>query len=199
MSDPTAVKDGVSAALGSGDPDGTIWLPGECDVPIRRGQWGWQPNEEHLVFELDHLMDLYYRSVGHNCNLLLNANPDRDGLIPAVDMRRYKEFGAEIRRRFARPVAETSGRGQVVELTLQAPARIDHVIAMEDITQGARVREYVIEGRTNGPWLELCRGTAIGHKKIDRVTPIDVTAMRLRCTRAAAEPVIHRLAVYGTS
>ena len=141
-------------------------------------------------------MDLYYRSVGHNGNLLLNANPDRDGLIPALDMRRYKEFGAEIRRRFARPVAQTSGRGDAVELALKTPARIDHVVAMEDITQGARVREYVVAGLTNDGWKELCRGTSIGHKKIDRIAPVDVAAIRLRCTRSAAEPIIRQLAVY---
>jgi len=42
-------------------------------------------------------MDRYYRSVGHNCNLLLNANPDPDGLIPEPDRKRYQEFGDEVR------------------------------------------------------------------------------------------------------
>ncbi len=199
VSDVTAVKDGVSASLGSGDPDGTIWLPGECDVPIRRGQWGWKPNEEHLVFGLDHLMDLYYRSVGHNCNLLLNSNPDRDGLIPSVDMQRYKEFGAELRRRFGTSVAETKGRGRIVELALKNPARINHVISMEEIAEGARVREYVVEGCVNGEWKGICGGMSIGHTKIDRVEPVTVSGVRLRCTRYAAEPLIRRLAIYATT
>ena len=198
ISDATAVKDGVSASLGCGDPEGSVWLPGECDVPVRRGQWGWQPNEDHLVLGVDHLMDVYYRSVGHNCNLLLNANPDRDGLIPAVDMQRYKEFGAEIRRRFDRSVAETSGQGEVVELALKKPARIDHVVSMEQIAEGARVREYIVEGQIGTGWRELCRGTSIGHKKIDRVAPVDVSAVRLKSTRSVAAPLIRKLAIYDT-
>lgn len=197
VSDASAVKDGVSASLGSGDPDGAIWLPGECDVPIRKGQWGWQPNEDHLVCSLDHLMDSYDRSVGHNCNLLLNSNPDRDGLIPTADMQRYKEFGAEIRRRFATSRAETSGMGYTVELALKTPARIGQIVIMEEIAQGARVREYAVEAKTNGAWKELAQGTSIGHKKIDRFPPQEASALRLNVKRAVSEPLIRKFAAYS--
>jgi alpha-L-fucosidase len=197
VSDAAAVKDGVSASLGSGDPDGAIWLPGECDVPIRKGQWGWQPNEDHLVSSLDHLMSLYDRSVGRNCNLLLNSNPDRDGLIPATDMQRYKEFGAEIRRQFGRSVAETSGQGSALELVLKQPTRIDRVAIMEEITRGARVRDYVVEAFAGGRWNEICRGTSIGHKKIDRFPAVEVVKLRLNVRRAVSEPLIRAFAAYG--
>ncbi len=69
---------------------------------------------------------------------------------------------------------------------------------MEDILQGERVRQYVIEGLTSGQWRELCRGTAIGHKKIDHLNPVKVAKVRLRCTKVAAEPNIRKLAVYNT-
>ena len=184
---------------GAGAPDGTRWLPGECDVPVRRETWLWLPATEDKLFTVDELMDKYYRSVGHNCNLLLNANPDPTGLIPEPDMARYREFGEEIRRRFGKSLAETSGRGSVVELTLKEPARIDHAIAMEDIREGERVREYVIEGRTDVGWTELVRGQSIGHKKIDRFAPVTVRAVRLRTVRSAAEPIVRRLAVFDVS
>jgi alpha-L-fucosidase len=145
------------------------------------------------------MMDRYYRSVGHNCNLLVNANPDQDGLIPEPDMKRYKEFGDEIRRRFGRSIAETKGKGETVELALPKPARIDHVITMENILKGELVREYVIEGFTGGQWKELCRGTAIGHKKIDQFSPTEVSRIRWRCLKSAAEPRIRKLAVYAVS
>jgi alpha-L-fucosidase len=67
---------------------------------------------------------------------------------------------------------------------------------METITQGERVREYVIEGLVGGQWRELCRGEAIGHKKIDRFAPTEVSRVRWRCLRSVAEPSLRRLAVY---
>jgi alpha-L-fucosidase len=181
---------------GGGAPDGTRWLPGECDVPVRRGIWLWLPDTEKELFTLDELVDKYYRSVGRNCNLLLNANPDPTGLIPEPDMARYREFGAEIRRRFGRSLAETSGRGGTVTLKLEAATTIDHAILMEDIRAGERVREYVIEGRTDRGWTELARGESIGHKRIERFDPVSVVAVRLRTLRSAAAPIIRKLAVY---
>ena len=64
--------------------------------------------------------------------------------------------------------------------------------------QGERVREYVIEGFVDGAWKELCTGTAIGHKKIDRIESSTVSKVRLRTTKAAAVPKIRKLAVYKT-
>jgi alpha-L-fucosidase len=129
--------------------------------------------------------------------LLLNHTPDTTGRIPAADAQRAAEFGAEIQRRFGRSLAETTGRGQVVELDLGSPRRIDHVISTEDIREGERVREYVLEGFAAGAWRQLTEGTAIGHKKIDRFAPVEVSRLRLRVTRAAADPRIQRLAAFS--
>jgi alpha-L-fucosidase len=186
-------------AAGNGDPDGAIWQPGECDVPIRNHDWFWHPNADHKLYSLDDLIDMYYRSVGRNCNLLVNVNINRDGLVPAADMQRYREFGAEIKRRFGKSLAETHGEGDAVELALEKPATIDHVIIMERIADGERVREYVVEGMTNGEWKELCRGISIGHKRIERFEPVEVSRVRLRCTKSVAEPLIRKLAVYNVS
>jgi alpha-L-fucosidase len=68
---------------------------------------------------------------------------------------------------------------------------------MEDIALGERMREYVIEGLAGDAWHELARGTAIGHKKIDRVAPVTVRKIRLRVLRSVQEPAIRRLAVFG--
>ncbi len=182
---------------GPGTPDGSKWLPGECDVPIRQGVWLWEPHTEGRLLSVNQLMDRYSRSVGHNCNLLLNANPDPDGLIPEPDMKRYQEFGAEIRRRFGKSLAETTGSGEVVELALAEPAVIDRVVTMENILEGERVREYVIEGLMEGHWKEICRGTSIGHKKIDAFAPVELSKVRWRCLKSVAEPRIRRLAIYA--
>lgn len=181
---------------GAGDPAGKLWIPGECDVPVRNHDWFWRPNAESKLYSVDQLVEMYYKSVGRNCNLLLNANINRDGLVPKADMRRYREFGAEIRRRFGKSIAETSGNGPIVELAFSKPTRIDHVITMENIVEGERVREYAIEGLAGGEWKELARGTSIGHKKIDQFGSTEVSKLRWRCLKFEAEPRIRKLAAY---
>ena len=187
-------RSGTATAKDS-TPDGDTWLPIECDAMIRSG-WFWRQANTHTLKTLDDLMAMYYRSVGHGAVLLLNNTPDTTGLIPAADARRSAEFGEEIRRRFSHSVAETHGEGNLVELKLAQPARIDHVIAMEDIREGERVREYRVEGMVGNQWQELSRGTAIGHKKIDPFKAVEVSAVRFRAVRAAARPLLRRLAVY---
>lgn len=73
-----------SYELQYGHPDGNQWVPAECDVSIRPG-WFYHPEEDDRVKSPDQLMDLYYRSVGHNATLLLNFPVDRRGLIHPVD------------------------------------------------------------------------------------------------------------------
>ncbi len=178
------------------DAQGKIWQPGECDTPLRNHDWFWHPNREAALYSLAELVDMYYHSVGCGCNLIVNANIDRDGLVPPADLRRLREFGDEIRRRFGRSIAETSGRGPIVELALAKPTVIDHAIVMEQIDKGERIRKYVIEGFGNGKWTELCRGQSIGHKRIERFAPVQATKIRLRTTESVAEPLIRKLAVY---
>lgn len=194
---PEEIWRACKATAEHGDSDGTIWLPNECDARMRR-HWFWNTKNAPTLKTVDHLMDMYYRSVGHGANLLLNHTPDTSGLIPEADVRRGAEFGAEVKRRFGRSLAEISGTGMVVELKLSAAREIDHIITMEDIRQGERVRAYVIEGRVGGEWVELASGSAVGHKKIDRIHPVEVSRVRLRVTASSAEPVIRRLAVYDT-
>lgn len=191
-------KSGIATASDA-SPDGDVWLPNECDTRSRVAAWFWSPDPGNKLKSLDELVSLYYRSVGHGAVLLLNIAPDPTGLMPEADVQRACEFGAEIKRRFGKSVAETSGNGVVVELDLKQPTRIDHVVTMENILEGERVREYAIEGLIAGQWKEICRGTAIGHKKIDQFAPIEVSKVRLRVVKSAGEPLIRRLAVYGVA
>lgn len=73
---------------------------------------------------------------------------------------------------------------------------IDHVVVMEEIAYGERISQYVLEAFVGGEWLELTRGSAIGHKKIDAFSPVTTDKVRLRVLEAAASPVIKKLAVY---
>src|SRR5215470_2119978 len=78
-------------ALNTGDENGTVWLPAECDVSIRPG-WFYHANEDDRLKSVEQLMNIYYGSVGRNANLLLNIGVDRRGLVNENDERRLMEF-----------------------------------------------------------------------------------------------------------
>jgi alpha-L-fucosidase len=65
--------------------------------------------------------------------LLLNIAPDTSGRIPQADVKRAAEFGAEVKRRFGKSIAETKGTGDAVELKLNKLTTIDHVITMASV------------------------------------------------------------------
>jgi hypothetical protein len=100
----------------------------------------------------------------------------------------------------SQPIAETAGKGPALELRLPTPQRINHMIAMEDIAQGERVRQYALEGLVpGGVWQPLCSGESVGHKRIQSFDGVSVAAVRLKITTARAEPVLRRLAVFNVT
>jgi alpha-L-fucosidase len=181
-----------------GDPSGDRWLPNECDARMRN-TWFWRTDNLSTVKSVDQLMDMYEKSVGRGAVLLLNNTPDTSGRIPEADARRAAEFGAEVKRRYGRPVIDTVGSGNQVEMILSAPKTVDAVVSMEDIRKGEIVREYVVEGKVDGVWRELARGTAIGHKKIDRFQAALVSGLRLRITKSIGKAAIRSFAAYDVA
>jgi alpha-L-fucosidase len=178
------------------DPDGDAWMPIEVDARLRK-DWGyWDDLSGNPIHSLDELMNMYYRSVGHGATLLINQAPNAAGRIIDEDMERMKEFGDEIRRRFSSPLAEGSGQGGTVELRLGGETAVDHVILMEDILFGERVRGYAIEGLTSAGWQRLHTGSAIGRKKIDYFDEVVVSAIRFVSISAVGEPLIRRIAAF---
>lgn len=86
---------GVSTRYSSeGDPLGHDWVPAECDVSVRPG-WFWHASEVPKSGRT--LLDIYYKSVGRNCLLLLNVPPNSSGLISTEDIQVLQEF-SELRR-----------------------------------------------------------------------------------------------------
>lgn len=91
--------------LQGGDPEGHDWVPGECDVSIRPG-WFW--HESEAPKSAQKLLDIYYKSVGRNCLLLLNLPPNSSGLISAEDIQVLQEFSELRRTIFSNNLAENA-------------------------------------------------------------------------------------------
>ncbi|MFP5227956.1 MAG: alpha-L-fucosidase [Acidobacteriota bacterium] len=195
--DASLAKLGTATALDS-DPEGSVWMPSEVDISIRRPNWFWSTTNAKRVLDVDQLLSVYYRSVGRGAQLLLNIPPNREGLMDEKDRASAAALGAEVRRRFGTPLAKTSGSGAVVTLELGRAERVDTVILQEDTALGERVRAFEVEGRSGGTWTSLGKGTAIGHKRIQPVQAQVVDAVRVRVSEAAATPKIRTLAVFNT-
>ncbi len=178
------------------DPDGEAWMPLECDVPIR-DSWVYDPDPRNKLRTLDELMNMYYKSVGRGTTLLINHGPHYEGHIIDEDYNRMKEFGDEIRRRFDNPIAEATGEGEFVEIDLGTKQPIDHVVLMEDIRYGERIRKYVIEGFDGNKWVQLANGSSVSHKKIDFFPTVDVTKVRFRGIKSVGNPLIRSMKVYN--
>jgi alpha-L-fucosidase len=86
-----------SYELNSGHADGDKWIPGECDVSIRPG-WFYHPEEDSKVKSVDDLVEIYYKSVGRNAQMLLNFPVDRRGLIFHTDSANAVNFHKQILR-----------------------------------------------------------------------------------------------------
>src|SRR5690606_12832111 len=99
--------------LNEGNEDGEAWVPAESDVSIRPG-WFYSPSTDDKVKSLNHLLQIYYGSVGRNSNLLLNVPIDRRGLIHPADSARLMELRQVLNASFD----ENLALGKTVE-TLQ--------------------------------------------------------------------------------
>ena len=141
-------------------------------------------------------MDIYEKSVGHNSTLIMGLTPDPRGLMPDPDVKRLKEWGDEIRKRFGNPIEETSGESKKINLKLNGDKVVNYIVLKEDIQHGERVREYIVEGKLNGRWLKISDGSCIGHKRIIKIEPARYSAVRLNISKALDTPKILSLAAY---
>jgi len=85
--------------FGVGHPGGSDWVPPETDVSIRPG-WFYHPHEDQAVKSVEHLLDIYFQSVGYGTSLLLNLPPDRRGLIHEIDAAHLAAFHRILERTF---------------------------------------------------------------------------------------------------
>ena len=202
---PGADGPGIIAALQNGDPNGTVWRPGETDVSIRPG-WFYHPAEDAKVRTVDQLVDLYFTSVGRNSKLLLNVPPTRAGLLHATDVARLAGMAraigsltsADAARARAPSWRTAADRSTVGELDLGRAASVSIADLREPIEHGQVVSSFRLEGATDESfrtWRTLAAGTTIGYRRLARFTPTRVRRVRLTLETVAplAAPVDLRL------
>ncbi|GHU77720.1 hypothetical protein AGMMS49992_26490 [Clostridia bacterium] len=154
---------------------GEAFMPAECDFMMRDHRWFYSEYDVHTVKTVEELVGLYYYSVGCGANFLINIGPDRRGLLPDVDAIRLKEFGAEIRRRFADPInAQSRETDDGIAIELDEQRMVNHLVISEDMSDGGAVTAFSIQATSRLIYQPktIYTGTAIGHKRIIQIPPI---------------------------
>ena len=169
------------------------WYPSEVDVSIRPG-WFYHDYQDSQVRSLANLVNIYYRSVGCNSVLLLNIPPDKRGLLHEVDVQRIKELSGYISKTFAHNHVRKGNSlwkaqaGDAREYTLNPGSLVNTFLIQEDIAQGQRVEDFLVETYSNGTWQYAAEGTTIGYKRLLRFSDCRPEKIRvtIRGTRATA-------------
>jgi len=207
------------------DVEGKVWWPAECDVSIRPG-WFWHKSQDDKVKSIEHLIDIYYKSVGRNSVLLLNVPPNDEGLIADPDVKRLREFRQVLDKTFEINFAEgktvtasnvrkgSKAKNAVdenretywatdenvttasLEVELGGPVSFNVSMVQEYIALGQRIEEYKIEAWVEQGWETIVEGTTVGHKKLERFPEISASKVRLTIVKSQAAPLIRSFGLF---
>ena len=177
------------------------WFPSEVDVSIRPG-WFYHADQDAQVRSLANLVNIYYRSVGCNSVLLLNIPPDRRGLIHEIDVQRIKELSDYISKTFADNqvldgnVAWKAEVGQSKEYEVKPGAMVNTFLIQEDIAQGQRVENFLVEVYSNGAWQYATEGTTVGYKRLLRFSDCQPEKIRVTIRESRSVANISNVGLY---
>lgn len=193
--DTTGMAPGKADAryLNTGDPNGTLWLPAETDVSIRPG-WFYHAAEDSLVKPGNKLVDLYYQSVGRNSLLLLNIPPNPKGLFAEEDIASLKAFRFVLDETFRTNLAAGKAarrltdkklntfvtlQEQPLEVNFKNPVTFDRAMLQENIGNGQRCQQALLEYWNGLAWQQVSTFTTIGYKRLLRFAPVTATKVRI--------------------
>lgn len=183
---------------GLGSSDGDVFCPAESDTTLQDfDHWFWRPG--FPVRTLADLQKVYFSTVGHNTNLLLNAAANISGLIEDAGMAVYKQFGDWVKSCFGRPVISTSGSGTTIMLATAAgvPFAYNKLVIQEDQTNGQAVTKFVVKQTVLPVSTPLFTGQSIGNKIIIDLSDMRANVIILNITESVHTPVISHFGAYN--
>jgi len=200
---PGASGDAVMRMLREGDPNGSVWRPGETDVSIRPG-WFHHAAEDGRVKSVDDLVSIFYTSVGHNSKLLLNVPPTREGVLHDTDVARLASTRSALDSMFAEDLAaghaarwtSTGPRSARLDIDLGKEFAFSIADLREDVTRGQSVSRFSIVALTSAGPRTIVGGTTIGFRRLARFDPVTTRRVQLSID-ALDTPRPVRLALYA--
>lgn len=207
------------------DPEYLAWYPAEADTSIRPG-WFYHADEDDQVMSVGELIDIFYKSVGRNANLLLNVPPDQRGLLHETDVKRLAEFGERLRKTFDTDLAEgaevdastaadghaggaavdgttdsywtTSGSETTATLIfdLNESQAFNRVLLQENIDIGQRIESFALDVWNGSSWQKIISATTVGYKRLLRFDEVKAQKIRLRIEQSRANPTLASFGLY---
>lgn len=212
---------GQGPYLNSGEPQGPDWVPGECNTSIRPG-WFYHPEEDDQVKPLSDLMEIYYKSIGRNCTMMINIPPTPGGRFHPNDVERLNEFTERIHTIFDDNLAagsNVSGSGSekaaltdsnwdtfwvadqdaaesTLTVDLPGDTTFDHVVLQEYIPLGQRIAEFEVLAKNGNRWKSIGKGTTIGHKRILQTEPVTTDQLRIVIRKSYGRATLNEMGLY---
>jgi len=85
-----------------------------------------------------------------------------------------------------------------LEVDLGKEAEFNRAVIQEAIQVGQRIDSYRLERWDGDRWVEVCRGTTVGHKRIDRFQTVSARRVRLEL-KGTEPPTIREFGLYLAS
>jgi len=86
-----------------------------------------------------------------------------------------------------------------LQVELAGPTTFNVIRTEENIALGQRVQRYRVEAFIGDAWKEICSGTTVGHRKLDRFPSVTASRVRLTILASRACPTITSFGVHYDS
>ncbi|KAG8644643.1 hypothetical protein MANES_11G151202v8 [Manihot esculenta] len=190
-----------------GDPSGHDWVPAECDVSIRPG-WFWHASE--IPKSAMRLLDIYYKSVGRNCLLLVNVPPNSSGLVSAEDIKNAFLTASSTRgssndsvltptmswKKESRHIGLLR-RINLIGSSIDLPGPVAfNVLQVQEPIHMARIIEFHLEIEKDGDWKKVMNGTTVGYQRLLQFPTVESQHLKFVIDKTWADPLVSFWGLY---